>query len=444
MNDDELIDRLRRTLRDEATQVHAPPDGWERFQRRAAGASPARSRWVVAAPVAALGLAAAIVAAVLVTSNGTSTTKGRTELATPAARPATTAAASASATTAAAAAGNAGAAAAPAPTAPTFAPSASAANVPPGFTPRSVTFVSPTEGFVLGASAVAHTVDAGRTWTALPALPHAKVSELRFANAHDGWAWGPELWATHDGGHSWHQLTVPGGEGGVYALEAAAGAVHMVVFDGQAFRVATAPVASDAFSVSLGAAAIPVGAGPVPTVQLVLQGRTGWAIEVDRTVVGGLRLVDGAWQPWTPPCLTGNGPAVIAASSATEVVAACDEGVWGPAPQTGERLWVSHDGGATFTGAGPIPGGHALAVASPSAGTIVAAVQAAGPAALEATFDAGATWSQVSTAAGVDAADLGFTTATQGVVVFRTPAGDGGTLQITRDGGRTWREVAFS
>jgi len=77
MNDDELIDRLRRTLREEATQVHAPPDGWERFQRRAAGASPARSRWVVAAPVAALGLAAAIVAAVLVTSNGTSTTKGR-------------------------------------------------------------------------------------------------------------------------------------------------------------------------------------------------------------------------------------------------------------------------------------------------------------------------------------------------------------------------------
>jgi photosystem II stability/assembly factor-like uncharacterized protein len=454
MNDDELIDRLRQTLQDEASQVSSPPDAWEQFQRRAE-AAPNRARrppWVLAAPIGVLGLAAAIIAAVVVNTTGSSS---KTKIHT-AAAPSTEMSAAGSATTVAPGSGPgaspgpaAGAAATPG-AGPPEGP------VPAGFEAGSVTFVSPAEGFVLGSApcakppctSIARTTDGGRTWVGIPApvAPYGSagltgVSELRFANANDGWAWGPDLWSTHDGGRTWHQLTVPGGAGRVYALEAAAGTVHMAVFDGQAFRVATAPVGCDTFAVGLSSASVPVGGGPVPTIQLVLAGRTGWMLEVDRTVIGGLTLVNGTWRPWTPPCLDANGPAMLAASSPTELVAACDQGVWGPATPTGEQLWVSHNGGAAFTDAGAVPGGDAQAVASPSPGTIIVADQSG---VLEATFDGGRSWSPVlRPAAGQQVADLGFTTTSQGVVVLHAP-GQAGLLMMSNDGGRTWHGLRFS
>ncbi len=449
MNDDELIDRLRQVLHDEASEVHAPPDAWERFQRRAAaGARPAprprpRRTWFVAAPVAALGLAAAIIALVVANNSGTSTSHTEVAASAPttqasaprAAAPATTAAASASA----------GAA--------TLAPTARPVGgpVPAGFQPESVTFVSPNEGFVLGTApcssppctSVLRTVNGGGTWVGIPAPRTTNVNELRFANGFDGWAWGAvngqaELWATHDGGATWHQVTVPGSaDGHVYALEAANGSVYAAVFDGHDFRVASAPVHTDAFTLS--GVGVPVGAGPVPTVQVVLQGQTGWLLEVDRTVIGGLRLVSGTWQTWAPPCVGTNGPATLAASSPTELVAACDQGVWGPASPMGERLWVSHDGGATFADVGAIPI-EAQAVAAASPATIVVA----GTGAVSASFDGGATWSTVlHPASGQEVSDLGFTTASQGVLVLHPP-GQAGTLVMTNDGGHTWHGLVFS
>jgi photosystem II stability/assembly factor-like uncharacterized protein len=426
VNDDELTDRLRRTLEDEASRVEPPPDAWEDFQRRAPAPRSPRRPWVLGAPLAALGIAAAVIA--LVAVNNPSSHKS-TAVQTP------TAALTAPPSTAAGAGTPAAGGAAGT---PTTSPSPGASTYAPvlaGFQPQSVTFVSPEEGFVLGGTSIARTTDAGRTWSSLPVPAGWKVSELRFADADDGWAWGTQLWSTHDGGRSWHQLVVPGGQGGVYELEAAAGMVHMVVFDGQAFRVATAPVTSDTFTLSLGAPSVPVGGGPVPTIQLVLQGRTGWLVEVDRTVIGGLQLVGGQWQQWTPPCGGTNGPAVLAASSPTEVVAACDQGVWGPATPMGERLWVSHDGGATWTDTGAIPvqGPQAIAAASPTAVVV----------GTEATFDGGRSWVPVLPVNGDEVADLGFTTPSQGVVVLQAH-GQAGILEMTHDGGHTWQEVRFS
>jgi hypothetical protein len=37
-----------------------------------------------------------------------------------------------------------------------------------------------------------------------------EVASIRFANAEDGWAWGPDLFATHDGGRTWVQISVAG------------------------------------------------------------------------------------------------------------------------------------------------------------------------------------------------------------------------------------------
>jgi photosystem II stability/assembly factor-like uncharacterized protein len=443
MSDDELIERLRRTLDTEAARIDAPEDAWERFQAAAPPPAPQHHRnrrlWL-GAPSAVVGLAAAILIAVLVTHGSAG---HPTQVATPEVRGAASATTSVPSAGPAAAAGGPEAASAPSTVTSPLAPTAGGAEAhlaPGAFSPRSVTFVSPSEGWVLGNTGIEHTVDGGRTWSPVGAAPSSDATHLRFADPSDGWAWSSStVWSTHDGGRTWTRQTLPGlaTEFTVEDLQASAGVAHVAVTqDDGSVRILTTPVGSDAWRLS--PAHITLGAGPVPSGQLVLQGSVGWFIQVDRTVVAGARLVNGQWQPWTPPCLNANGPAVLAASSPTELVAACDQGVWGPAAPMGEQLSVSHDGGATWTDAGGVPAQPAQAVASASSATIVAA----GTGGLEATFDAGRSWATVVPVNGNEVTDLGFTTATQGVAVVNGH-GPAGVLLMTRDGGHTWNPVTF-
>ena len=353
--------------------------------------------------------------------------------------------------------------------------------VPAGFQAVSVTFASPDQGWVLGTTtcsappctAILRTSDGGRTWAGIPApstpISHEPVqpgtspgvSAVRFADPLDGWAFGPDLWATHDGGATWHRVTIPGLSSGavIVALEASAGTVHAVAFETAAqvaVRIASSPVGTDAWTLS--PTQVQIGAGPVPQAQLVLSGSAGWLVQVDRTVVGGARLVNGAWVAWTPPCATVMGPAVLAASSPTELVAACDGGIWGTPPdaqQQGEHLYVSHDGGTTFAQTGTtVPLDGPAAVASPAAGQVlVAGTTTQGSSEIVGSFDGGQTWQTVlqSGQPGSQAAIftyLGFTTSTQGVALTESGSGTGNgqnvyTLYMTRDGGRTWSAVSF-
>jgi photosystem II stability/assembly factor-like uncharacterized protein len=342
------------------------------------------------------------------------------------------------------------------------APSATAGAPTPflGLSPASVTFASADDGWVLGTgtcpsgpcAAIARTVDGGRTWAAgtapdAPIFPSPSdvspgISGLRFADGRNGWAFGPDLWATHDGGTTWARLSIPGLAAGtmVEALETADGMAHAVVLDGGDFRVASSPVGADDFRLS--AVRVPVGAGPVPSVQVVLSGAAGWLLENDRTVVGGARLVNGAWAAWQPPCADVVGPAYVAASGPSELAAACDVGLWGT--PTGDHLFLSHDGGSTFVESGtavPLQMAAQAAAASPS--VIVVAGSDSTGATLVATFDGGRTWTVVARLGAVTIRDLGFTTADQGVV-FATPAGGPASLLVTRDGGRTWSAVGSS
>jgi hypothetical protein len=347
----------------------------------------------------------------------------------------------------------------PTPSATSVSPDA----IPADFQPLSVTFVSADMGWVLGSAScgsntcpvVVRTLDGGRTWqrsaapdTSLVATGDYQagsgVSNLRFADALDGWAYGPGLWATHDGGRTWKQLSISGLSGGVAALEASAGAVQVVAYDGaQSFRIASSPVSSDALKVS--AITVAIGAGPPAAVQLVLQGQTGWLLENDRTVVAGARLIGGTWQTWQPPCLDVMGPAVLAAGSARDLTAACDVGLWA-APQ-GEHLYRSSDAGQTFVETGPqLPVNGVEAIAAPTTSTIVAAGY--GPinsVELVASNDGGLTWTVVLNAGPVRVTYLGFTTATQGVLITSDSGGDQGHSQLlmTRDGGHTWTPVRF-
>ncbi len=343
-------------------------------------------------------------------------------------------------------------------------PSVSAVGpIPADFKPLSVTFVSADMGWVLGSTGcgsercpvIVNSVDGGRTWARVEApattvstapelfggLPTPTgVTEIRFADRQDGWIFGPDLWATHDGGQTWKQVAVPGLAGApVVALEASAGTVHAAFWDetGVPFRLATSPVGSDAWRLS--PTDVPVGAGPVPSVQLVLAGTTGWLLENDRTVIAGARLVGGTWQTWQPPCLDVVGPALLAAGTAQDLIAACDVGLW--ATPQGEHLYRSTDSGQTFAEAGPrLPVDSVTAIGAPNASTIVAAGGGSnGVAEVVASYDGGHTWTVVLRP-GQAVTYLGFTTATQGVMLTSGAAGHG-QLLMTRDGGRTWATV---
>lgn len=178
-----------------------------------------------------------------------------------------------------------------------------------------------------------------------------------------------------------------------------------------------------------------IGGGPIPYEEIVLHGSFGWVAEVDRTVIAGASLASGSWEPWTPPCTKATGPMYLAASSADNLMAMCQEGAYGgPPAQTG--LFVSDDGGASFGPSGnPLPENTFGPIATPAPGVVVMAVNGQG---LLATFDGGAHWDTVFASAVVQGwAQIGFTSPTQGVAIGE------GTMLMTFDGGHDWAPVVF-
>ena len=98
--------------------------------------------------------------------------------------------------------------------------------IPAGFRAQSITWVSTTQGWMLGAApcgdhtctTVDGTADGGATWNTLATL-HAPlkveagpgVTEVRFTDSSHGWVFGPALWSTSDGGSTWTKEAPPGG-----------------------------------------------------------------------------------------------------------------------------------------------------------------------------------------------------------------------------------------
>jgi photosystem II stability/assembly factor-like uncharacterized protein len=297
---------------------------------------------------------------------------------------------------------------------------------------------------------VLRTRDGGKSWASIPAPPAslapdggAGVRKVRFADLNNGWAFDPDLWVTHDGGAHWIRSTLPvGGPPGVSDLAVAGGLARAVVFGTtNAFQIYTTLAGQDAWVAS--PTRLPVGAGPVPTAQIVLQGGSGWVIQNDRVVVNGARLAGGAWVPWQPPCANPSvgGPAVLAASTPTDLVAACSEGRFsGPAVDV--RVFLSANG-VTFTAQGTVvpSATDAQGVASPVPGTLVVADAAR----LAASFDRAATWTTVFSGTPSGGwQDLGFTSPTQGVVVEAGQGTQPGVLLMTHDGGHSWVPVPFT
>jgi len=343
-------------------------------------------------------------------------------------------------------------------------PTVAGADVPAGFSAVSVTFVSPKDGFVLGSArcatgpctAVLRTGDAGKTWHRIGApvasvlatgpAPQA-ISRIRFATVNDGWAFGPELWATHDGGGTWTSVGLGGAAAGqVLDLEASAGTVHLVTIrpagDQYRYEIWSSGVGRDDWYRA--ATTFPHGAAPVQDARFVLHGTDGWLVINERVVYAGAMLHQRTWSRWTPPCADLGGPATATAPTSKDVVAVCQEGQWGGSGPPQTRLHVSTDGGATFARVGPDLPEVSSSPASPTPQTIAITSVVDGVPEIRASFDGGQTWAAVYRGPSNDfVSELGFTTATQGIAVVAGPNGSSGALIMTTDSGHHWRTVPF-
>ena len=128
-----------------------------------------------------------------------------------------------------------------------------------------------------------------------------------------------------------------------------------------------------------------------------------------------------------------SGPAQLAASTASDLVAMCDEGVW-TGPKVTPTVYFSNDTGYLNLRrkVAPVYG----AVASPDPNTAVILVGNT----LQRTTDDGATWHVVYSTHNKsgDSGELGFTTPTQGFAIF-----EDGAMLMTYDAGATWTQVTL-
>lgn len=367
----------------------------------------------------------------------------------------------------------------PAPTTPSPPGTPATAAVPTGFRPGSVTFVSSTTGFVIGVDpscpagtcvALARTTDRGSSWEALPAptagyaargtaasaSAAALVSEVRFADEMDGWIYGPSLFATHDGGASWKEIDLGGP---VVALETSGGYVDAVVSPCSGAGECTGPMAiyqapssGGAFTKVLSGPTVSSGAGDEP--DLSLHAPVGFANlasagQGSLYATSGLSSGAGGWKPFPDPCASTTnahfGPVGFVATNTTDLWTLCG----GSAGAGSEAKTVMKTtNGVSVVAGSPPAGGDAEGLAATASGTLVVAA-ASGASELYLSTDGGALWTTAETYddGGVGFNDLGFTTATQGVVIHGLPGPPGNfssQLLMTFDGGSSWNVVPIS
>jgi hypothetical protein len=348
--------------------------------------------------------------------------------------------------------------------------------VPANFAPTSVTFVSPTVAWVIGqagtpgkcdnvnpdiCTSIARTDDAGKTWKGEPAPDTSGpdgpsgVSAIRYLDGVNGWAFGPELWATHNAGNTWTRVSTGGYR--VTDLETAgdrAFALWALCPD----SAPGAAVASGCTSYTLMSAAkgsdnwTPVGGltsgltdqGNPTSAVLELTGTVGYLLAPDGTLYEG-PIAGGAWQQaGTAPCQPGAAQAdgvpsdaFLAVADAQNLAIAC----YGSSVSGGVQVFTSSDGGQLWTpeAAGAWSGianvGTPTSLAATSDGVLVLATTTG------IYVQPGTGHWTASNVTGTAAPAGGFTyagmtTASQGVAV---PADTGlHEIYLTSDGGTTW------
>ena len=359
--------------------------------------------------------------------------------------------------------------------------------VPANFAVSSVTFVSTTTGWVLGqagtpgqcgppnpdiCTSVAATGDGGAAWHGVPAPVAgppdggAGVSQLRSLDGLSGWAFGPQLYATHDGGKTWARIpthgmrvtdleTVNGLAFAVWARCTGAGADFAA--NCTSFSLYSSAAGGDSWApvpgmTGLTTNPVPGQPGQPSSAQLVLTGARGYLLAPDGDVYSGPVTAGAAWEPalakGTPLLGCGTpGPAQANGVPSDTMLAATGTGLVELCltQSPGRKLLVySADGGRTWMPAGYAPAaGQATSLSGTPAGQVLVATTSGidvsttlagmgGPYGLR--------WRTSVQGASVPGgfSYVGMTTAQQGVAI---PADTSlHAVWFTYDGGRHWVE----
>jgi hypothetical protein len=354
-------------------------------------------------------------------------------------------------------------------------PIPTAAPVPPNFQASSVTFVSTDTGWVIGqagtpghcgppsayiCTSIAATDDGGATWHGLPApvagAPDggSGVSQVRSLDGANAWAFGPQLYATHDGGRTWtkiatHGLRVTGLEtvgNRAFAVWArCTGTGPDFAGDCTSFTLYSTPAGLDAWTPVTGVTGLQANpAGAPGSAQLVLTGSQGYLLTPAGGLVSGPVTGSANWQPVTTalPCAPGNAEngghplRGMLASTGSGLVLLCagqDSG-----SRQAKTLYYSANGGRTWDTAGqaPVPG-VAMSLSGTPGGPVLVATSTGIDVSTNAPGAGPLAW---RTAGGATAPGgysyVGMTTSAQGVAV---PADENlNAVWFTYDGGAHW------
>jgi hypothetical protein len=326
--------------------------------------------------------------------------------------------------------------------------------VPAGTRATSITFISPSIAFVLGTAPCAHppcsailrTRDRGATWVGLPA-PLESVSGvggdglwgLRFADSHHGYAFGHGLWQTTDGGAHWQRARAPGQA--IVKLEAVADReLVAIVSPGSTLALYHRSLAGGSWTRVAG------GGTAIGAASLSVNGSNVWAIvgaKVLRSTDGGL-----SFGLVAAPCRSGFSPLSIADDGPHVYVLCVGQGAAGSTEK--QVFQADATGGSAWTPAGRPPragDGGELAAGSDRALVISSA---SGASFLYHSTDAGRHWRTglLAPDGGAGWSDLGFTTATDAVVIHGAAGSNGagatlGQVLLSEDGGLTWHRASL-
>jgi photosystem II stability/assembly factor-like uncharacterized protein len=337
----------------------------------------------------------------------------------------------------------------PAPPSPSPSPA-----LPTGFQPRALSAISDSVFWVLGTDQCAttncppeilRTSDAGRTFHRIPSPPMVflygnpstpglpRVFDIRFADASDGWVFGDQLWATHDGGEHWRQINLgftvdqlePGANGYVYAAFEDCSALGSPCV----YRLMRSQARSDAWS------KIAPPASPAGRPVIGVHGDTLWVMYFN----GSPRLAwishdDGRlWVRGSMPCTPELGGSFDPVSNSV-IWAFCATGNFGDP-------WVSTNGGVAFSSSPTLQGvstnGASVAALSAQHAFIVDP----GAGMLRVTTNGGRTFQAVPQLAGAQWA--GFTDSEVGYVIAAGQPNGSLRLWRTADAGRIWSLISL-
>ncbi len=362
-------------------------------------------------------------------------------------------------------------------------PGGSGSPVPANFQPTSVTFVGPHIGAVIGqagtpgrcasayCTSLAATSDYGSSWYGVsapltgPPAGALGVSQIRFLDLRDGWAFGPQLWVTHDGGAHWAQQQTYGlrvtdletaGNRAFAVFAACTGSGPAFAANCTRFTLYTAPASGGPWQPVPGPTAnLQAASGSPASASLILaggqNGGTGYLLSPSGVLFSG-PLHGGAWNAVSHSgvCAPGAaGPAgqptsALVAGDSARLVLVCTSATSTSDDTQKKTVTESTNGGVSWSGGGTAPVAGLAASVSLQGALVVLATDAG----IYLSGNGGASWqltqpSPAGAAAGAPGFRyVGMTSPSDGVAL---PA-DAGLHEvfITTDGGSTWRPHAVS